>query len=272
MQAAQFPRSFWSYALKNAAYIKNRVYAKPIEGVPYQRMFGVKPDIHHICKFGSLAYVHVPVSPEKQKQDANAFVSFVLGYAEETVGCQVYIPSKRTVKFLAKVRVQEDITYGDRHEVNPADINIAEWLTFETVPANDKNEANISSIEGPDSIVPESECSMERVANVANDCSEVNASVSYKFNESKMATTPLRLKQDDDDDIGDVNIAEELQELSSQISFSPRSGMESKGKVSVIADDAFSSKIMATRSRSTEDEYESTDSNTKVTNLYQIRI
>ncbi|OWY91894.1 Transposon Polyprotein integrase, partial [Phytophthora megakarya] len=94
MQAAGFPRSFWLYALKNAACIKTRVYAKPIEG----KMFGVKPDVHRIRKFGSLAYVHVPVSPEKHKQDANAFVSFVLGYAEET--------------FVAQVRVQEDITYG----------------------------------------------------------------------------------------------------------------------------------------------------------------
>ncbi|OWZ18824.1 hypothetical protein PHMEG_0007031 [Phytophthora megakarya] len=275
MQAAGFPRSFWPYALKNRVYINNRVYAKPIEGVPYQRIFGVKPDIHHIRKFGSLAYVHVPVSPEKQKQDDNAFVSFVFGYAEETVGCQVYIPSERTVKFVAEVRVQEDITYGDRHDVNPAGINVAELLTFETEPENDKIEANSSSIEGPDSFVPESECSMERVDNVADDCSEVNASVLYEFSESRMKTTPFRLKQGDGDDIGNVNIAEKPQELSSQSSFSPRSDMESQGKVSIIADDEFSCKIRATRSRSaedvesvaaecgSEDGYESTYSNSK---------
>ncbi|GMF24339.1 unnamed protein product [Phytophthora fragariaefolia] len=96
MHASGFPRSFWPYALKNAAYIKTRVYAKPVEGVPYEGMFGVKPDIHHIRKFGSLAYVHVPISPDKQKQDANAYVAFGLGYAEDTVGCQVFIPTERT--------------------------------------------------------------------------------------------------------------------------------------------------------------------------------
>lgn len=68
-------------------------------------MFGVRPDTHNIRKFGSLAYVHVPVMSEKNKQDANAFVAFVVGYAEDNVGCKVYVPSERTVKFVAEVRV-----------------------------------------------------------------------------------------------------------------------------------------------------------------------
>ncbi|POM62613.1 Integrase [Phytophthora palmivora] len=29
-------------------------------------MFGTKPDIHHIRKFGSLAYVHVPATPGRR--------------------------------------------------------------------------------------------------------------------------------------------------------------------------------------------------------------
>ncbi|POM69893.1 Hypothetical protein PHPALM_13794 [Phytophthora palmivora] len=54
-----FKFMFWLYALKNAAYIKTRVYAKPIEGVPCERMFGKKVDTHHFRKFGSFANKYV---------------------------------------------------------------------------------------------------------------------------------------------------------------------------------------------------------------------
>jgi hypothetical protein len=131
MHSAGFPRSFWIYALLNAVFVKNHVYCKAIKGIPYQRMFGVVPDIHHIRPFGCLVYVQVPVSPEKQKHDPNAMVAFLLGYREDTVGCLVHIPSEKTVKFVAEVRVREDITYADRHGIDPADRNTGIYLSKE---------------------------------------------------------------------------------------------------------------------------------------------
>ncbi|DBA05140.1 TPA: LOW QUALITY PROTEIN: hypothetical protein N0F65_004990 [Lagenidium giganteum] len=61
----------WPYALNNATYIKNRVYSKPIEGIPYERMFGVKSDVHRIRKFGALAYTHILNTPDRHKSDDN---------------------------------------------------------------------------------------------------------------------------------------------------------------------------------------------------------
>jgi hypothetical protein len=63
MVDAGFPTSLWPEALINAGYLKNRVYNKGHGGIPYEKMFGVKPDVHHIHKFGALAYVHVPAFP-----------------------------------------------------------------------------------------------------------------------------------------------------------------------------------------------------------------
>jgi hypothetical protein len=56
MLQAGFPVSLWPEALRNAAYVKNRVYNKGTQGIPYEKMFGIKPDVHHIRKFGALAY------------------------------------------------------------------------------------------------------------------------------------------------------------------------------------------------------------------------
>lgn len=63
MHHAGFPRALWPEALRNAVYIKNRVFNKGTQAIPYEQMFGVKPDLHHVRTFGALAYVHVPVAP-----------------------------------------------------------------------------------------------------------------------------------------------------------------------------------------------------------------
>ncbi|DAZ99123.1 TPA: hypothetical protein N0F65_010207 [Lagenidium giganteum] len=53
-------------------------------------MFGTRPDIHHIRTFGALAYVHVPNTPRRRREDDNALIGFVLGYSEDVVGCKVF--------------------------------------------------------------------------------------------------------------------------------------------------------------------------------------
>ncbi|KAJ0394049.1 hypothetical protein ATCC90586_009233 [Pythium insidiosum] len=115
VKSSGFPRSFWIYALLNAVFVKNRIYCKAIDGIPFQCMFGIMPDVHHIRPFGCLV--------------------------EDTVGFLVYIPSENTVKFVAEVRVREDITYGDRHNVDHGERDAGEWLRLSTEPPEDEEDA-----------------------------------------------------------------------------------------------------------------------------------
>ncbi|KAG3074134.1 hypothetical protein PI125_g22080 [Phytophthora idaei] len=87
-------------------------------------MFGIKPDLHHIRKFGALAYVHVPVTPGRKQHHDNAKLGFVLGYAEDIVGCKVFFPDDRTAKFVADLRVAEDVIYRDRHDASVDDADL----------------------------------------------------------------------------------------------------------------------------------------------------
>ncbi|POM60321.1 LOW QUALITY PROTEIN: Retroelement pol Polyprotein [Phytophthora palmivora] len=80
--------------------------------------FGIKPDLYHIRKYGALAFVHVPVTPGRRKFDINAKLGFVLGYANNVVGCKVYFSDERTAKFVADLRVAEDVVYRDRHDID----------------------------------------------------------------------------------------------------------------------------------------------------------
>ncbi|GMF18251.1 unnamed protein product [Phytophthora fragariaefolia] len=105
MVDAGFPTSLWPEALRNAVYLKNRVYNKGHGG--------------------------------RRKNGDNAKIGFVLGHTEDVVGCKVYFPEERTTKFVADLRVAEDVVYRDRHE--PVDDADMESLHFEHVPAADRD-------------------------------------------------------------------------------------------------------------------------------------
>ncbi|POM72022.1 LOW QUALITY PROTEIN: Multidrug resistance protein ABC Superfamily [Phytophthora palmivora] len=96
-------------ALRNAVYVKNRVYNK----------------------------VHVPVTPGRRKLHRNAKIGFVLGYAEDVVSCKVYFLSEHTAKFVTDLRVADDIVYRDRHNVDLDEEDLAS-LHFTPIVRNDE--------------------------------------------------------------------------------------------------------------------------------------
>ncbi|GMF24181.1 unnamed protein product [Phytophthora fragariaefolia] len=58
---------------------------------------------------------------------SNAKLGYVLGYAENVVGCKVYFPTEHTAKFVCDLRVAEEIVYRDRHEVEGEE---DDWLSL----------------------------------------------------------------------------------------------------------------------------------------------
>ncbi|POM78015.1 Integrase catalytic core protein [Phytophthora palmivora] len=56
------------------------VYNKGTMGIPYQMMFDIKPDVHHIRKFGALAYLHVPATSGRRKLYQNAKICEMTRY------------------------------------------------------------------------------------------------------------------------------------------------------------------------------------------------
>ncbi|KAE9288793.1 hypothetical protein PF008_g26045 [Phytophthora fragariae] len=108
MEQSGLPRSLWSEAKRNAVYLKNRSCNKGTQEVPYEMFIGAKSDVHHIRKFKALAYVHVPATPGRRKDNSNAKLGYVLGYAENVVVCKVYFPAEHTAKFVSDLRVAEE--------------------------------------------------------------------------------------------------------------------------------------------------------------------
>jgi hypothetical protein len=130
MKDSGFPTSFWVEALYYAVYIKNRVFSSPINCTPYEEVWGRKPDIHHLRKFGALAYVHTKVGPSRHKFADNCRIGYVLGYRDGLLGCKVYFPSEGTVQVAGQVTVNEKILYKDRHSYG-FDSRVREWIAAE---------------------------------------------------------------------------------------------------------------------------------------------
>jgi transposase InsO family protein len=180
MLKSGFPRSFWWYALVYGVYIKNMVYHRAIDGIPIQRMLGVKADVHHLRPFGSLVYIQVPNTPERSRNDDNAIIGYLLGFEMDTVGARVYIPSENTVKFVAEMRVCEDVMYGDRHHVDPAKRDNGEWLRFSMEDVGDDDATSISSDNGVD-MDSIHESSYSSVLDIADDAETiVSATVAHE--------------------------------------------------------------------------------------------
>lgn len=152
MADAGFPSSFWVDALHNAVYIKNRAYTRAIGKTPYEAMWGRRPDVHHIRRFGALAYAHTKVGPNRAKFDDNCRVGYVLGYQDGHLGCKLYFPQAHTVGFVLDAKYNEDIVYKDRFEQED---ELIDW-SYEAehdAPAEEADdvveEAEEAHLEGP---------------------------------------------------------------------------------------------------------------------------
>lgn len=80
-------------------YLRNRSSTRAVRGMtPYQALNGKKPTIHHLRKFGCLAYAHVP-DDERGKLDSKSRHSIFLGYSTDVKGYRLYDPRRSRVFF-----------------------------------------------------------------------------------------------------------------------------------------------------------------------------
>lgn len=83
---SDLPQTFWSMAVKSAAYIHNCTMNTTTDGKTPQEMFlNLKPQVDNLRVFGSWDFVHVPVQ-KRRKLDHRAVRSCFVGYLEGSKG------------------------------------------------------------------------------------------------------------------------------------------------------------------------------------------
>lgn len=89
--------SFWAEAVQTAVYILNRTPTSANDGrSPYEKLHGVPPRIHHLRRFGCLAYITIPKELQQGKFIARAQKAIFFGYVRDSVTIwRFYLVGKR---------------------------------------------------------------------------------------------------------------------------------------------------------------------------------
>ena len=92
---SDLPKSLWTYAVRHASFIRNRVYSRQIKMTPFEKFLGKKPDISRVMKFGEKCYSH-NIKPSS-KLDARANAGVYIGQDTHSPASLVFNPSQNKV-------------------------------------------------------------------------------------------------------------------------------------------------------------------------------
>src|SRR5262249_22554874 len=92
---SSLPIMLWTYALKTAVYLLNRVPSKAVQKTPFKLWTGRKPSLRHLHVWGCQAEVRI-YNPQEKKLDLRTTSGFFISYPEKSKGYRFYCPSHST--------------------------------------------------------------------------------------------------------------------------------------------------------------------------------
>nr|KYP40054.1 Retrovirus-related Pol polyprotein from transposon TNT 1-94 [Cajanus cajan] len=92
---SSLPISLWTYALKTAMYLLNRVPSKAVPKTPFELWIGRKPSLRHLHVWGCPAEIRF-YNPKEKKLDARTISGYFIGYPEKSKGYRFYCPNHTT--------------------------------------------------------------------------------------------------------------------------------------------------------------------------------
>jgi hypothetical protein len=93
----KIPKSFWEEIAKTVCYIQNHCPTKPLKlKIPFEMWTGLKPNLSHLRVIGCVAYCHIP-DAKRNKLDAKAIPSLLIGYDEHSKAYRCYNPASRKI-------------------------------------------------------------------------------------------------------------------------------------------------------------------------------
>ena len=111
IHGAGLDRCFWALAMHAATYIRNRVWSNGADGVPYQLVTGLPPDLDYLRVFGCPCYVHID-KQLRRKLDDRAWKGVFVGYALDSPAYLIWNPRTRRLVRSRNVVFDELISAG----------------------------------------------------------------------------------------------------------------------------------------------------------------
>ena len=98
----------WVEAYRTTVYIQNRCPQIALgRKTPEEVFTGTRPDVSHICIFGSVCYCHVHANNRK-KLDPSGEKGLLVGYCDISKAYRFYIPTRRRIIVSRDVQFDED--------------------------------------------------------------------------------------------------------------------------------------------------------------------
>ncbi|GJY28635.1 retrotransposon protein, putative, ty1-copia subclass [Tanacetum coccineum] len=97
MSQTTLPKSFWGYALENAARTLNMVPTKKVKKTPYKVWHGQAPKLSYLKFWGCEALVKRDTLTKPGKLEPRSIKCIFVGYPKETMGYSFYYPPENKV-------------------------------------------------------------------------------------------------------------------------------------------------------------------------------
>ena len=129
LRDSNLPPRFWAEAMTTFMYLRNRTPTRANDGItPYERFYGMKPDVGHIRTFGCIVRVTLP-SEKLGKLDNRGAMGYLMGYKYEGA-YRVWIP-RSGVKEVRDITFFEGTApalpdHGSIEEVQPLRVQVAD--------------------------------------------------------------------------------------------------------------------------------------------------
>jgi hypothetical protein len=112
--SANLPDYLWEVLVATAAYLHNRSPNKSIGFItPYERHFGIKPDLSHLRIIGSKAFVFIPEEKRQGKLADRSSIQRLLGYGSSPSIYVVWDPTTGRVSKTKDLVIDERATTFD---------------------------------------------------------------------------------------------------------------------------------------------------------------
>ena len=92
---AELPKFLWTYAVKKAAYVRNRCFNNRIKRTPFEAFTGKQPNVSNMHTFGSKCFAYVQ---EKKKLDDRSEQGIFVGYDSCSPAYLIYFPKKNIIR------------------------------------------------------------------------------------------------------------------------------------------------------------------------------
>ena len=127
------PKNLWTYAVKTAAYIRNRCYNPRLEITPFEALTGKVPTLSNMHTFGTECFAYVQ---NKKKLDHRCEKGILLGYDSHSPAYLVYFAKEGNIK---KVRC---VAFNDKY-TEKVDIPKQMEVYHPCIPMSKEQEENI---------------------------------------------------------------------------------------------------------------------------------